>query len=116
MRFYVSFWAAGLSTANDLPPHLEKLYKSIGHSNFAQDPEVCAEREPVPVEELIEPFSTNLDEAALAHAAAAAREQCLKLAAVVVAVYTLQRPAPECVRPHDCELRFIGTFPQGRTE
>jgi hypothetical protein len=106
MRF-ISLWAG--NTGSDLPSHLTKLYTSIGHSGFQRDPEVCAEPERVPIEELLEPFS--LPEKYHVEAVAAAERESLHLATTVVAVYTDNPPGSESVQPSGCALRFIGTFP-----
>jgi hypothetical protein len=105
---FISFWAGNIGS--DLPRHLKALYASIGHSSFQRDPEVCAERERVPIEELLEPFS--LTEAFLAEAIAAAGRQSLHLATTVVAVYTQNPPKGEMLQPSGSALRFIGTFPE----
>ena len=103
---FISLWAG--NTGSDLPSHLNKLYASIGDSSFQRDPEVCAERERVPIVELLEPFS--LAEASIAEAVAAAERESLHLATTVVAVYTKNLPKGESVQPSGCGLRFIGTF------
>lgn len=106
---YISLWACDLDTATDLPRHLQRLYESVSRSALQRDPEVCAEREPVPVEELLEPFS--LPEAFLLEATAAAQQKSLRLAAAVIAVYTRDAPPQEAVQPVGCQLQFLGTFP-----
>jgi hypothetical protein len=105
---FISLWAG--NTGSDLPSHLKKLYASIGDSSFQRDPEVCAERERVPIVELLEPFS--LPEASFESAVAAARRESLHLATTVVAVYTDNPPESKTVQPSGCGLRFIGTFPE----
>jgi len=104
---FISLWAGNIGS--DLLSHLTILYASLGHSNFQRDPEVCAERERVPIEELLEPFLVS--EGFLADAVAAAKRQPLHLATTVVAVHTADRPAQQALHPFGCGLRFIGTFP-----
>lgn len=104
----ISLWAAGLHVAQELPIHLEELYRTIGRENFERDPEVCAEREPVPIEELLEPFL--LDEKSSSEATTAAKHASLRLAAVVVAVYTFSPPAVNKSSLPAGGLRFIGSF------
>src|ERR1043166_49892 len=109
---YISLWAGGLDCALNLPRHLEKLYDSIGDSTFARGPSVCAERELGPGQEIIEPFP--LDEVYVRDAAERAVRASLRLAAVVVAVFTSQPPPEAVTQPPGCDLRFIGTFPLSR--
>lgn len=104
---YISLWAGQIEPPSTLPTHLGALYRSLGSSTFSRDPEVCAERERVPVAELLEPFS--LGEAFLSEAAAAAERQGLRLANTVVGVFTHHAPKAEAI--DGCELRFVGTFP-----
>jgi hypothetical protein len=105
--FYISFWAGDLAVANTLPAQLKILYSAIGSSEFVKDPEVCAERELVPIQELLEPFS--LSNESQISAAENATAKSLKLAGVLVAIYT--RLALEDVKTGpECGLRFIGSF------
>jgi len=105
---FISLWAGRIEPFNKLPEHLGVLYRSIGHSGFKRDPTVCAERELVPVVELLEPFSLN--ESFLAETRTAAEQKGLRLANTAVAVYTKEVPKPEATEPAGCNLRFIGTF------
>jgi len=105
---FISLWAG--NPGADLPLQLEKLYTAIGYSHFQRDPEVCAERERVPIVELLEPFS--LPESSFAEAVAAAEHELLRLATTVVAVYTHNPPRSEAIQPSTCSLRFLGTFPE----
>jgi hypothetical protein len=105
---FISLWAGRIEPYNTLPEHLGVLYGSIGHSCFQRAPEVCAERELVPVVELLEPFL--LSESFLAETRAVAEQKGLRLANTVVAVYTNEAPKPETTEPAGCNLRFIGTF------
>jgi len=111
-KTFISVWAGRLDTATELPTHLKLLYDSIGHSRFERDPEVCAERELVPVEELLEPFS--LCEEFASELTNAAKQQSLRLASVVVAVYTHERPRTEGLRPSGCGLQYLGTFQESQ--
>jgi hypothetical protein len=106
---FISLWAGSLDTAGKLPAHLHILYSSIGHSCFGRDPEVCAERELVPVEELLEPFP--LSKESVIELRKAAEESSLRLASVVVAIYTRERPESEALQPRGCDLKFLGTVP-----
>src|SRR5512140_3400435 len=103
---FISLWAGHIEPPSKLPAHLEVLYTSLGRATFRCDPEVCAEREPVPVAELLEPFS--LHQPFLSEAAAAATQQDLRLANTVVAVYTDHAPKAATT---SSGLRFLGTFP-----
>lgn len=105
---FISLWVGSLDCARNLPAHLEVLYRSIGPSSFERDPEVCAERECVPVEELLEPFS--LAQEFVAESIKAAKQQSLHLASVVVAVYTREQPKLSVVQVAGCGLRYLGTF------
>ena len=107
---FISLWAGLIEPPNTLPAHLNLLYTSLDDSTFSRDPEVCAERERVPVVELLEPFS--LGEAFLSEATAAAESQGLRLANTVVGVYT--QYAPNAKAMDGCELRFVGTFPDAQ--
>jgi hypothetical protein len=107
---FISLWAGQIEPPGTLPTHLGTLYKSLGRSTFSRDPEVCAERELVPVAELLEPFS--LGEVFLSEAVAAAERQALRLANTVVGVYTHHAPNAEAI--DGCELRFVGTFPDSQ--
>jgi len=106
---FISLWAGNIEPFNKLPDHLRVLYRSIGHDCFRRDPSVCAERELVPVAELIEPF--DLGDSHFAQARSAAENKSLRLANTVVAVYTDDALRPEVTEPSGCDLRFIGTFP-----
>ena len=106
---FISLWAGNIEPPGKLPEHLGRLYGSIGRSTFQRDPEVCAERELVPVAELLEPFS--LVEPFLSQAMSAAEQKRLRLANTVVAVYTDDVPKTEAIEPAGCALRFVGTFP-----
>jgi hypothetical protein len=103
---FISLWAGLIEPPNTLPAHLHVLYNSLGDSTFSRDPEVCAERERVPIVELLEPFS--LGNAFLAEATAAAESQDLRLANTVVAVYTHHAPKTKAI--DGSKLRFVGTF------
>jgi hypothetical protein len=106
---FISLWAGRIEPYNKLPEHLGVLYKSIGHSCFQRAPEVCSERELVPVAELLEPFLHSamlLDEARTV-----AEQKGLHLANTVVSVYTNKAPKTEAMEPAGCDLRFVGTFP-----
>jgi hypothetical protein len=107
---FISLWAGSLDTARELPIHLKLLYGAIGRSRFERDPEVCVERECVPVDELLEPFA--LCEEFASELTKAAEQQSLGLASVVVAVYTHERPGTEALQPLGCGLRYLGTFPK----
>jgi hypothetical protein len=109
-KIFISFWAGSLEIARDLPTHLKVLYALVGHECFVRDPEVCAERELVPVGELLEPFS--LCEEFTFELAKAAERQSLKMASVVVAIYTHERLRTEQLQPSDGGLRYLGTFPE----
>ncbi len=109
---FISLYAGRIEPPDKLPAHLGILYRSLGDSTFRRDPEVCAERERVPVAELLEPFS--LGEVFLAEAIAAAERQGLRLANTVVGVYTNHAPRAEAI--DGCELRFVGTFPDAQPE
>ena len=106
IKNYISLWAGNVGSA--LPLHLTILYKSLGNSTFSNDPRVCAERECVPVNELLEPFLTSED--AILKAVNAAERQSLHLASEVVAVYTSSPPSLNLVQPLGCELWYVGTF------
>ena len=88
--------------------HLTSLYTSIGHSLFVTDPEICAERELVPIEDLLEPFSLSLSH--FNGAVRVAREKGLRLASVVLAVQTREPINDESLEPEGCNLRFLGKF------
>lgn len=105
---FISFWAGNLDCAKELPAHLKAVYDLIGDSHFERDPEVCSEQELVPVEELLESFS--LDEWFAGELAKTAEQQSLRLAAVVIAVYTHESPKPRLLQPSSCGLRYLGTF------
>jgi hypothetical protein len=107
---FISLWAGHIEPPGNLPNHLAVLYRSLGYSTFRRDPEVCAERERVPVAELLEPFS--LGEVFRSQAIAAAEGQGLRLANTVVGVYTQHDPGAEAIA--GCELRFVGTFPDAQ--
>jgi hypothetical protein len=106
---FISLWAGRIEPPGSLPDHLDILYTALDESHFQAEPKVCAEREMVPIEELIEPF--RLSEEFLAQASEAARRQSLKLGNTVVAVYTHQPPKYDSLHPDGCGLSFIGTFP-----
>ena len=106
---FISLWAGHIEPPGELPAHLEVLYTSLGRGTFRRDPEVCAEREPVPVAELLEPFS--LHQPFLSEAAAVAAQQDLRLANTVVAVYTDHAPKAEAT---SSGLRFLGAFPDAQ--
>jgi hypothetical protein len=89
--------------------HLGNLYTSIGHSLFVTEPEICAERELVPIEDLLEPFS--LSSSHFNEAVRVAREKGLRLASVVLAVQTRDPIKDESLEPEGCNLRFLGSFP-----
>ena len=107
---FISLWAGHIEPPGQLPSHLGALYTSLGRSKFSRGPEVCAERERVPVAELLEPFS--LGEVFLSEAVAAAEKQGLRLANTVVAVYTQHAPKAQTI--DGCGLRFVGTFPDAQ--
>ncbi len=107
---FISLWAGDLDCASNLPVHLGRLYDSIPSTRWQREPGVCEERELVPVEELLEPFA--LHEQFIAQAAAVAKRDRLRLAAVVVAVYTTEPPETAVLQPEGCGLRFLGTFPE----
>jgi len=107
---FISLWAGDLDCARELPNHLAILYGSIGHSRFQRDPEVCEELELVPIGELLEPYS--LSEVFLVEAVSAAEQQSLRLASLVVAVYTHEPPKSKLLSPPGCGLRYLGTFPE----
>ena|SRR5436190_1731790 len=110
---FISLWAGRIEPPGTLPGHLEILYGSLGGTAaFQRDPQVCAEREQVPIDELLEPFS--LSEPFLTEAIAAADRQSLRLANTVVAVYTRLALKAEAIETTSCELRFIGTFPDAQ--
>lgn len=106
---FISLWAGKIEPPGELSEHLGRLYGSIGRATFQRDPEVCAERELVPVPELLEPFS--LGEPYLSQATSAAEQNCLRLVNTVVAVYTDDILANSGNEPAGCALRFVGTFP-----
>ena len=106
---FISLWAGRIEPPGNLPQHLGKLYTSVGRSTFKREPEVCEERELVPVVELLEPFS--LGEPFVRRALAEAERKRLHVANTVVAVYTEDAPKTESTEPAGCALRFIGTFP-----
>ena len=105
---FISLWAGRIEPFNKLPEHLGVLYRSIGHSDFQRNPAVCAERELVPVVELLEPFSMN--ESFLTKTRTVAKQEGLRLANTVVAGYTKEVPKPEATETAGCNLGFIGTF------
>jgi hypothetical protein len=108
---FVSLWAGDLETARSLPSHLESLYDSLGSSSYEQDPEICAERELVPIEEILEPLSHS--ESFLSDAVRNAKQKSLRVAAVAVGIYTKSVPQDELLQPPNCGLKFIGTFKAG---
>ena len=107
---FISLWAGLIEPFNTLPTHLDMLYASLGDSTFSRDPEVCAERERVPVVELLEPFS--LGNGFLSEATATAERQGLRLANTVVGVFTQHAPKAEAI--DGCKLVFVGTFPDAQ--
>jgi hypothetical protein len=104
---FISLWAGRIEPPGTLSTHLAALYRVLNHSTFSRDPRVCAEREQVPIAELLEPF--RLGEVNLSEATAAAERQGLRLANTVVAVYTPGAPKAEAI--DGCGLRFVGAFP-----
>ena len=104
---FISLWAGDFDIAKRLPAHLNLLYKSIGPSHWVRDPEVCDERELVPIDELLETFS--LPEEFAAEAKETAWQKSLRLASVVVAVYTHEAPGVEVLQPPGCGLQYLGT-------
>ena len=105
---FMSVWAGDLKTSLEIPVHLEKLYTSIGHSLFVIEPEICAERELVPIEDLLEPFSFSSSH--FNEAVRVAREKGLRLASVVLALQTREPINDESLEPEGCNLRFLGSF------
>src|SRR6476659_8444920 len=97
---FISLWAGRIEPPNTLPTHLRVLYNSLGRSTFSRDPRVCAERELVPVAELLEPFLRT--DVYLAEATAAAGRQGLRLANTVVAVFT--HHVPDMATVDGCDL------------
>ena len=106
---YVSFWAGDLTVAKTLPHHLQSLYSTLNSGDFVKDPEVCSELELVPIPELLEPF--EIDSQFRTTAVENATSNSLRLAAVVVAVYT-RFPLERAETNSGCKLRFIGSFPR----
>jgi hypothetical protein len=104
---FVSLWGGDIRP-EDVPAHLMKLYHSVGLSNTEGEPGVCAERERVPVEELLEPF--NLGEDALSEAASAAKKKSLRLATTVVGIYSGTPLDEQTLEPPGCGFRFLGSF------
>jgi hypothetical protein len=104
-HLFMSVWAGDLKTSLEIPVHLGNLYTSIGHSLFVTEPEICAERELVPIEDLLEPFS--LSSSHFNEAVRVAREKGLRLASVVLAVHTREPISEDSLEPKGCNLRFF---------
>ena len=103
---FISLWAGRIEPPGTLSTHLAALYRMLNHSTFSRDSGVCAEREQVPIAELLEPF--RLGDVNLSEAIAVAERQGLRF----VGVYTHHSPKAEAIE--GCGLRFVGTFPDAQ--